>query len=80
MPRIPCYSKIGVEGPMVFDGAMVTCYSRFRFQSGLWFAGFRTERLPSPPNGPLIYPKYLLLRAMRAPLKGHWGVLVNGQA
>ena len=28
-----------------------------------------------PPNYPLIYPKYLLLRAIRAPLKGHWGVL-----
>ena len=30
---------------------------------------------PRPPNYPLIYPKYLLLRAIRAPLKGHWGVL-----
>ena len=26
---------------MVFDEAMVTCYSRFRFQSGLWFAGLQ---------------------------------------
>ena len=30
-----------------------------------------------PPNYPLIYPKYPLLRAIRAPLKGPWGVLVR---
>ena len=33
-------------------------------------------RVPRPPNYPLIYPKYLLLRAIRAPLKGPRGVLV----
>ena len=32
--------------------------------------------LPRPPNYPLIYPNYPLLRAIRAPLKGPWGVLV----
>ena len=30
-----------------------------------------------PPNYPLIYPKYPLLRAIRTPLKGHGGVLVQ---
>ena len=29
-----------------------------------------------PPNHPLIDPKYPLLRAIRTPLKGPWGVLV----
>ena len=33
---------------------------------------------PRPPNYPLIDPKYPLLRAIRAPLKGHWGVLDYG--
>ena len=37
--------------------------------------GFRV--LPRPPNYPLTYPKYPLLRAIRAPLKGPWGVLVK---
>ena len=31
-----------------------------------------------PPNYPLIYPKCPLLRTIRAPLKGQWGVLVEG--
>ena len=33
--------------------------------------------LPRPRNYPLIYPKYPLLRAIRAPLKRPWGVLVG---
>ena len=31
---------------------------------------------PRPRNYPLLYPKYPLLRTLRALLKGHWGVLV----
>ena len=38
------------------------------------------RELPRAPNYPLIYPKCLLLRAIRAPLKGHWGVLVRVKA
>ena len=38
------------------------------------------ETLPRPPNHPLIYPKYPLLRAIRTLLKGTWGVLVNRKA
>ena len=37
------------------------------------------HNIPRPPNYPLIYPKYLLLRTIsyiRALLKGHWEVLV----
>ena len=37
--------------------------------------GFRVYR--DPPTTPLIYPKYPLLRTMRALLKGTWGVLVG---
>ena len=37
--------------------------------------GLKCAMSLNPPNYPLIYPKYLLLRAIRAPLKGHWGVL-----
>ena len=33
---------------------------------------------PTPPNYPLIYPKYALLRTIRALLKGPWGVLGFG--
>ena len=35
--------------------------------------------IPRPPNYPiiLIYPKYPLLRAIRALLKGPWGVLAR---
>ena len=32
--------------------------------------------LPRTPNYPLLYPKYPLLRTIRAPLKGQGGVLV----
>ena len=32
--------------------------------------------LPRPPNYLLLHPKYLLLRSIRALIKGHWGVLV----
>ena len=35
------------------------------------------ETLPRPPNHPLIYPKYPLLRAIRTLLKGTWGVVVG---
>ena len=42
-------------------GALVTrLYSQYR---------------PAPPNYPLLYPKYPLLRTIRALLKGTWGVL-----
>ena len=36
---------------------------------------FRFKAYPAPPNYPLSYPKYPLLRAIKALLKGTWGVL-----
>ena len=36
--------------------------------------------VPRTPNYPLIYPKYRLLRTIRALLKGHCGVLVLPKA
>ena len=36
--------------------------------------------LPRPSNYPPLYPKYPLLRAIRALLKGTWGVLVDPHA
>ena len=36
---------------------------------------FRFVGLPRPPNYPLIYPKYPLLRTIRALLKVSWGFL-----
>ena len=36
----------------------------------------QTANLPAPPNYPLSYPEYPLLRAITALLKGTWGVLV----
>ena len=36
------------------------------------------RKFPDPPNCPLIYSKYPLLKTTRALLKGPWGVLVRG--
>ena len=36
---------------------------------------WRPRGSPRPPNYPLLYPKYPLLRTIRAPLKGTWGVM-----
>ena len=40
-------------------------------------AVIRVANLPRPPNYPLIYPKYPLLRTIKALLRGTWGVLVG---
>ena len=53
---------IGLQLPTACTGC--------RFQFG------GRDLLPRPPNYPLFCHKYPLLRTIRAPLKGHWGVLL----
>ena len=48
---------------------------RLGLRFGFW--DLRVEGLPAPPNYPVLYPKYPLLRTIRALLKGTWGVLVG---
>ena len=69
-------NAIVISGLHLKSAASKTLVADFagRYQ-GLGFRGLGS--LPRPPNYPLTYPKYPLLRAMRAPLKGPWGVLVG---